>query len=75
MIKKIENNVPWDTLLVILRVKQLLERFTKKSCNKQIKKSDELKKLSREKVINYMFIWKSYNNSFNNWIYKTDIIL
>ena len=31
-------------LLVILKAKKLLERFTKKNCKKQIKKSLELKK-------------------------------
>ena len=31
-------------LLVILKVKKLLERFTKKNCKKQIKESLELKK-------------------------------
>ena len=33
---------------------KLLEFFTKNNCKKQIKKSLELKKLSRKKVINYM---------------------
>ena len=41
-------------LLVILMVKKLLERFTKKNCKKQIKKNLELKKLQKEKTINYM---------------------
>ena len=31
-------------LLVILKAKKLLERFTKKNCKKQVKKSLELKK-------------------------------
>ena len=33
--------------------KKLLNFFTKKNCRKQIKKSLELKKQSRENVINY----------------------
>ena len=41
-------------LLVILKVKKLFKRFTKKSCKKQIKKSLELKKYLKGKVINYM---------------------
>ena len=35
-------------------VKKLLERFTKKNSKNQIKKSLELKKQSREKMINYV---------------------
>ena len=41
VIKKVKNTVP---LLKILKAKELLERYTKKNCKKQIKKSLELKK-------------------------------
>ena len=40
-----------------------MERFTKKDCKKQIKKSYKL-----------YIKWKRYNNSFNSWIYKKDSI-
>ena len=42
--KKLKILCHGHTLLVILKVKKLLERFTKKNCKKQIKKSLELKK-------------------------------
>ena len=51
-------------------VKKLLEHFMKTDCKKYIKKSLELKKWSRKKVINYMS-----NGSFNSWIYKEDIVM
>ena len=41
-------------LLVILTVKKFLERFKKKNCKKQIKKSLELKMKSNEELINYI---------------------
>ena len=51
VINKVKNLLPWTYsvdffrgLLVILKAKKLLERFTKKNCKKQIKKSLELKK-------------------------------
>ena len=44
---------------MILTVKKLLERFVKNNCKKQIKKGLELKKLSREKLINYMLNGKA----------------
>ena len=48
------------TLHYILKgKKKLLERFAKKNCNKQIKKSVELKKKLKEKVINYMLNGKA----------------
>ena len=43
-IKKVKNTVSWTMLLVILKVKKLLERFTKKNYINLIKKSLELKK-------------------------------
>ena len=39
-------------LLVILKANNFLERFSKNNFKKQIKKSLELKKYKREKVIN-----------------------
>ena len=47
VIKNVKNTMPWchgHMLLVILTVKNLLKRFTKKNCKKQIKKNLELKK-------------------------------
>ena len=50
VIKNVKNTVLWTTLccghmlLMILKANKLLERFTKKNCEKQIKKSLELKK-------------------------------
>ena len=41
-------------LLFILTVKKLFKRFMKKNDKKQTKTTLELKKLSREKMLNYM---------------------
>ena len=43
VIKKVKNTVP-PMLLVILKAKKLLERFTKKNYKKQIKKSLKIKR-------------------------------
>ena len=42
-LKKVKTLFRGDMLLVILKAKKLLERFTKKNYKKQIKKSLELK--------------------------------
>ena len=44
VIKKVENTVPWPTLLMILKGKKLLEPFMKKNCKRQIKNCLELRK-------------------------------
>ena len=46
-------------LSVILKEKKLFEHSSKKNCKKQIKKYLELKKKSREKMINYMLNGKN----------------
>ena len=53
-------------------VKKLFEYFLEKICKKQIKKSLELKKYSRKKMINYKLYvkWKDYDNLINSWIDK-----
>ena len=61
-------------LLVILVVKKLLERFTKKNCKKQIKKSLELKVIKRKDDKLYVKC-KDYDNSFTSWIDKKDIVI
>ena len=43
---------------MILTGNKLFECFTKMNCKKQVKQNLELKKSSREKVINYMLIGK-----------------
>ena len=44
VIRKVKSTVPRTYVIVSLMEKKLLERFTKKNCKKQIKKSLELKK-------------------------------
>ena len=55
-------------LLVILMEKKLLERFTKKNCKQQIKKSVELKRKGDKLYVKQ----KGYNSSYNSLIYKKD---
>ena len=56
--KKSKTLFPGHTVLMILTGNKLFECFTKMNCKKQVKQNLELKKSSREKVINYMLIGK-----------------
>ena len=60
--------------LIVLKAKKLLESFMKKNCKKQIKKSLELKKVIKGKGDKLYVKWKGYDNSFNSWIDKKDIV-
>ena len=49
---------------MILMVKKLLEYFMKKNCKRLTKKNLELKNVK----------WKGYDNAFNSWIDKKDLV-
>ena len=58
-------------------VKKLLKRFKEKSYKKtpnKNKKEFRVEKVIKRKSDNLCFKWKGYNNSFNIWIKKKDIV-
>ena len=60
-------------MLVILKVKKLLERFTKKSGKKKIyiyQKMFTVKKVIKRKGDKLYVKWKGYDSSFNSWVDK-----
>ena len=61
-------------LLVILKVKKLLEIFTKKNYKKQIKKSFKVENVTKRKGNKLYVKWKGYDSSLNTWIDKKDIV-
>ena len=60
-------------LLVILMEKKLYF-FTKRNCEKQIKKNLKLKKVINKKVDKLCVNSKGYDNQINSWIDKKDNI-
>ena len=61
-------------LLVVLKVKKLLERFIKNNCKKQIKKKFRVEKVIKGKGDKLYLKWKCYDSSFNSFIDKKDIV-
>ena len=57
-------------LLVILKLKKLLERLTRKNWKKTNKKDFRVEKVINRKEDKL----KGYDNSFNNWVDKKDIV-
>ena len=49
------------------------KHFTKKRCKKQIKKF-RIEKVLKGNGDKIYVKWKGYNNSFNSWIVKKDIV-
>ena len=76
-LKRIKTLYSEHIISVILTERKLLERFTKRSRKKQTKKNQ--KELRIEKVIkrkgDKLYVkWKEYDNFFNSWIDKKDIV-
>ena len=55
-------------------VKKLLEVFMKKNCKKTSQKEFRIEKVLKRKVDKLYAKWKGYDNSFNSWINKKDLI-
>ena len=70
------NNTYHNTIkiLVILKAKKLLESFTKKNCKKTNQKEFRVEKVIKRKGDKLYVKWKDYDNSFNSWIDKKDIV-
>ena len=57
-------------LLVILREKKFLERFTKQNCQKTNQKEFGVEKVIKRKDDKLYVKWKGYDSSFKSWIDK-----
>ena len=61
-------------LLVIWMVKKLLDVFMKKNCKKTNQKEFRTEKVLKRKGDKLYAKWKGYDNRFNSWINKNDLI-
>ena len=75
VVKKIKNTVTWTYVISDLNGEEIVGIFMKKNCRKLIRKNLELKGKAIKRKGNKLYVkWKVYNNSFNRWIDKKDLI-
>ena len=55
-------------------VNKLLEVFTKKICKKLVKKKIRIEIVLKRKGDKLYIRWKGYDNRFNSWVDKKDLI-
>ena len=55
-------------------VNQLLEHFMKNNSKKTNQKEFRIEKILKRKADKLYVKWKGYDNSFNSWINKKDIV-
>ena len=73
-VKKIKNTVPQTYVTSDLNGEEIVGSFCEKELQKTNQKEFRIEKVSKRKWNKLYVKWKGYNNSFNNWIDKKDLI-
>ena len=74
VVSKIKNAVPWIFVISDLNVEKTVGSFYEKELQKTNQKEFRIEKVIKRKG-NILYVkWKSYDNSFNSWIDKKNII-
>ena len=75
VIKKVKNSVTLTYAVSDLNNEEIVGTFYEKELQKTNQKEFRIEKVINRKGDNIYIKWKGYNNSFNSWIDKKDIML
>ena len=73
VIKKVKNTVPWTYVINDLNG-EIIETFYEKELQKPNQEEFRIEKAIKRKGNKIYVQWKGYDNSFNSWIDKKDLI-
>ena len=74
VIKKVKNIIPWTYVIGDLNGEKILGTFYEKEFQKTNQKEFRIGKVIKKKGDKLYVKWKGYDNSFNSWIDKKDVI-
>ena len=74
VIKKVKNTIPWTYVISDLNGEEIIGTFYEKELQKTSEEEFGIEKVIRRKGDKLYVEWKGYDNSFNSWIDKKDII-
>ena len=74
MIKKTKNTVPWTYVIDDLNGEETTGTFYEKEFQKIDQQEFRIEKVIKKKGDKLYVKWKGYDNSFNSWIDKKDLI-
>ena len=74
IIKKIKNNVPWTYLINDLDDEEIVGTFCENELQGTRQNDFRIENVIKKKGSKLYVQWKGYNNSFNSWIYKKDVV-
>ena len=73
-IKKVKNTVSWTYVINYLNNEEIIGSFYEKELQKTNQKEFRIEKILKRKGDKLYVKWKGYDNSFNSWINKKDIV-
>ena len=74
VIKKIKNTVPWTCVIDDLNGEEITRTFYENKLQKIDQPEFRIEKVIKEKGDKSYVKWKGYDNSFNSWIDKKDLV-
>ena len=74
IVNEIKNKVPWAYTISDLNGEKVIGTFYGKELQKTNKKEFRIEKVLKRKGDKLYVKWKGYDNSFNSWINKKDIV-
>ena len=74
VVSKIKKTVPWNYVINDLNGEEITGTFYEKELQKPNQKEFRIEKVIKRKGNKLYVRWKDYNNSFNSWIDKKDIL-
>ena len=74
MIEKLKNTVPWTYVINDINGEEIDGTFYKRELQKKNQKELRIEKVIKRKGDKLYVKWKGYNNSFNSWINKKDMV-
>ena len=74
IIKKIKNTVPWTYVINDLNGKEIIGTFYENELQGTNQQKFRIEKVLKKRGDKLYVKWKGYDNSFNSWIDKKDIV-
>ena len=74
VIKGIKNTIPWAYVINDLNGEEIIGTFYEKELQKTNQEEFRIEKVIKKKGNKLYVKWKGYNNSFNSWIGKKDLV-
>ena len=74
IIKKVKNTVPWTYIVNDLKGEEIIGTFYEKELQKTSQEEFRIEKVIRRKGDKLYVKWKGYDNSFNSWIDKANLV-